>query len=233
LIVGRLPREAEARIATVAEAVGAPVFDAYATTTDRKYPPMKLALPGRHQVENAAVATAILERWSSLVGFVPTDAIVTGLTQCEWPARLEWLRLSPHGELLIDAAHNPAGAAALASYLLDAGEKLPIVFAAMADKDIEKMVGVLEPVASMFIATTPANERSRASDQLAQDIRRLVTVPVEAVASPEAAVRRALEHSPRAVAAGSIYMVGPLRARLIAGGAVSKQGSVGPESSER
>ena len=220
LVIGRLPGEAAARIAAVAAAIGAPIFDAHATPTDRDYPPMTLALAGRHQRANAAVATAILERWSALVGYVPTEAIVTGLTQCEWPARLEWLRVPPDGELLIDAAHNPAGAAALASYLLDtAGGKLPIVFAAMADKDVEKMIAVLAPVASAFVATTIPNERARASDQLADEIRRLVTVPVDAVDAPEAAVTRALEQSRRAVAAGSIYMVGPLRAKLIAAGA--------------
>ena len=220
LVIGRLPGEAAARIAKVAAAIGAPIFDAHATTTDREYPPMTLALAGRHQLENAAVATAILERWSALVGYLPTEAIVAGLTQCEWPARLEWLRIPPNGELLIDAAHNPAGAAALASYLMDSGsEKLPIVFAAMADKDVEKMIAALALVASAFVATSAANERAQPSDQLADEIRRLVTVPVEAVASPEAAVTRALELSRRAVAAGSIYMVGPLRAKLIAGGA--------------
>ena len=234
LIIGRMPREASERIAKVAAAVGAPVFDAHASPSEREYPPMTLALAGRHQLENASVATAILERWSSLVHHVPTDAIVTGLTQCDWPARLEWLRVPldslsatgrlaqdrrPHGELLIDAAHNPAGAAALASYLLDAGGRLPIVFAAMADKDAEKMIGVLEPAASAFIATSTTSERARPADQLAHDIRRIVSVPVEAVVPPEAAVARALEQSRRAVAAGSIYMVGPLRAKLIANGA--------------
>jgi folylpolyglutamate synthase/dihydropteroate synthase len=94
-----------------------------------------------------------------------------------------------------------------------------MVFAAMADKDVEKMIAPLALVASAFVATSAPNERARASDQLADEIRRLVTVPVEAIASPEAAVTRALEHSRRAVAAGSIYMVGPLRAKLIAAGA--------------
>ncbi|MFM8534039.1 MAG: bifunctional folylpolyglutamate synthase/dihydrofolate synthase, partial [Acidimicrobiia bacterium] len=62
LVIGRLPREAEARITKVAREVEAPLVDAHATTTDRKYPPLTLALPGRHQLENAAVAVAILER---------------------------------------------------------------------------------------------------------------------------------------------------------------------------
>ena len=232
LVIGRLPREAAARIATVAREVGAPIFDAHATATDRKYPPLTLALAGRHQLENAAVAVAILERWSAIVGYVPTDAIVTGLTRCEWPARLEWLRVpQDDGQLLIDAAHNPAGAAALASYLQDTGSaKLPIVFAAMADKDLKNMISALAPVAASFIATTVPHARAKTADQLAAEIRTMVSVPVDAAASPDAAVTRALEQpahrslgeggSPRAVACGSIYMVGPLRARLIAGGAV-------------
>jgi folylpolyglutamate synthase/dihydropteroate synthase len=71
----------------------------------------------------------------------------------------------------------------------------------------------------MFIATTVPHARARSADQLAGEIRRLTAVPVDAADSPEAAVARAFEHSRRAVACGSIYMVGPLRARLIAGGA--------------
>lgn len=220
LVIGRLPREAAARITKVAREAEAPVFDAHATTTDRKYPPLTLALPGRHQLENAAVAVAILERWSALVGHVSTEAIVTGLTQCEWPGRLEWLRLPPQGELLIDAAHNPAGAMALASYLQDTGSRpLPFVFAAMADKDLINMIAPLKPVASAFLATSVPHARARTADQLAAELRRMVAVPVEAFVSPVAAVARALELSRRAVACGSIYMIGPLRARLIDAGA--------------
>jgi dihydrofolate synthase/folylpolyglutamate synthase len=221
LVVGRLPTEAAARVAKVAADAGAAIMDAHATTTDRRYPPLTLALAGRHQLENAAVAVAIMERWSVMVSPVPTEAIVTGLTQCEWPARLEWLRLPGGGEVLIDAAHNPAGATALASYLQDTrSPKLPIVFAAMADKDLGGMIRALEPVASMFVATSAPHARARAAEAMAAEIRKHTgAVHVIAAATPELAVERALEHSPRAVAAGSIYMVGPLRSRLIAAGA--------------
>jgi dihydrofolate synthase/folylpolyglutamate synthase len=221
LVVGRLPKDAAARVASVAAETGAAMVDAHATTADRRYPPLTLALAGRHQLENAAVAVAIMERWSVMVSHVPTEAIVTGLTECEWPARLEWLRLPGGGELLIDAAHNPAGAAALASYLHDTSSpKLPIVFAAMADKDLGGMITALEPVASMFVATTVRHARARAPEALAADIRtHAASVHVISADTPELAVARALEHSPRAVAAGSIFMVGPLRARLIAAGA--------------
>ena len=262
LVIGKLPEEAAATVARVAHEVGAPLVDAHATTTDRTYPPLTLALPGRHQLENAAVAVAILERWSTGASYLPTDAIVTGLTKCEWPARLEWLRVPfdsqshrfatgllaqdrpTHGELLIDAAHNPAGAEALASYLQDTGSPpLPIVFAAMADKNLGKMIAALAPVARSFIATTAPHARARTADQLAAEIRGLTSVPVEADGSPLLAVLRALEQPaqrslggggpahrsfsggepPRAVACGSIYMVGPLRARLLDGGATRIQ----------
>jgi dihydrofolate synthase/folylpolyglutamate synthase len=152
---------------------------------------------------------------------VPAEAIVTGLTECEWPARLEWLRLPGGGEVLIDAAHNPAGASALASYLEDTRTpKLPIVFAAMADKDTAGMIAALAPVASLFVATTVPHQRARGEAEMAAEIRRHVRgIEVIAVAPAEAAVMRALEQAPKAVAAGSIYMIGPLRARLIESGA--------------
>jgi len=223
LIIGRLPGEAARRIATVAAAVSAPLIDAHGTTTDRVYPPLKLALPGRHQLENAAVAVAVLETWSARVSFVPTSAIVTGLTDCRWPARLEWLRLAGGGELLIDAAHNPAGAAALATYLRDTNlVPIPIVLAVMEDKDLAGMVKPLLPVASAFVATTVPHARARTAESLAAALRVLAPgLPIEVESEPETAVARALARSPRAVAAGSIYLIGPLRARLLKAGASS------------
>ena len=221
LVIGRLPAEAAARISAVAAEVGAPIVDAHAAALDPRFSSLTLALAGRHQQDNAAVAVAILEQWSKTMTTVPADAIVTGLTQCEWPGRLEWLRLPGGGELLIDAAHNPAGAAALASYLQDMHRRLPIVFAAMADKDLAGMIAPLVPVASLFVATTVPYARARGAEALADEIRQLAPgVEVATAASPDAAVARALADSPRAVAAGSIYMIGPLRARLIASGAV-------------
>ncbi len=223
LVIGRLPGEAARRIATVAAAISAPLIDAHGTTTDRVYPPLKLALAGRHQLENAAVAVAILETWSARVSSVPTAAIVTGLIACRWPARLEWLRLPDGTELLIDAAHNPAGAAALATYLQDTGTApLPIVLAVMEDKDLAGMVKPLLPVASAFVATTVRHSRARTAEGLASDLRVLAPkLAVSAEADPVAAVSHALARSRRAVAAGSIYLIGPLRATLMATGATS------------
>ncbi len=220
LVIGRLADEAAARIVKVASDVGAPIVDAHAVTEARAYP--SLALAGRHQRDNAAVAVAILETWSATVGHIAAEAILTGLTDCEWPARLEWLRLADGSEVLIDAAHNPAGAAALASYLEDIrSPRLPIVFAAMVDKDLAGMITALAPVASMFVATTVPHARARSAQGMAGEIRKHApSVEVIAADTPEAAVTRALAHARKVVAAGSIYMVGPLRARLIEAGAI-------------
>jgi len=146
---------------------------------------------------------------------------VTGLTDCRWPARLEWLRLAGGGELLIDAAHNPAGAAALATYLQDTNTApLPIVLAVMEDKDLAGMVTPLVPCASAFIATTVASARARTAEGLAASLQVLApTLPISAEAYPAKAVALAVSQSPRAVVAGSIYLIGPLRARLLEAGA--------------
>jgi dihydrofolate synthase/folylpolyglutamate synthase len=184
-------------------------------------PPVTLSLLGRHQVANAAVAVRLLESVGG--GGLPldADAVRHGLSEARWPARLEWLRTAG-GDLLIDAAHNPAGADALASYLRDAGgAALPVVLAAMQDKDVDRMVRPLIGVASRFVATTVASTRALPAEALAARIRAAAPeMSVDVVPDPGAAVQAALADAPRAVAAGSIYFVGPLRARLIESGAM-------------
>jgi len=91
---------------------------------------------------------SILQVWPQIVSLIAgtgVGAVTTGLSDCEWPGRLEWLRLPSGGEVLLDAAHNPSGASALANYLSDAQlAPLPIVFAAMRDKDVKGMLAPLQ-----------------------------------------------------------------------------------------
>ena len=72
--------------------------------------PIECPLAGRHQVENARTAVAAL----SLFG-VPAAAIRAGIAKAVWPGRLE--RVATNPDIILDGAHNPAGAAALAAYL--------------------------------------------------------------------------------------------------------------------
>jgi dihydrofolate synthase/folylpolyglutamate synthase len=238
LVLGRLAPDAAEIIDEVAGRVGAPVVIAHdgvtlhtemkngranitLTTAAAAYPPTPLALAGRHQVDNAVVAVRALETWAASRAAIDVEAVTTGLSDCEWPGRLEWLRLPDGGELLLDAAHNPSGAAALAAYLSDARTApIPIVFAAMRDKDVKGMLSPLAPLASTFIATTVASARAMDTESLASEMLRVAPeVPVESQPSADLAVAQALRRVNRAVAAGSIYLIGPLRARLLAAGA--------------
>jgi dihydrofolate synthase/folylpolyglutamate synthase len=238
LVVGAVPEEAMRTIERAAAEAGAPMVPAAGGVSlealeagrarvrahSRRWPALPvlpLSLLGRHQVANAAVAVRLLEVLDARGLPLAADAVTRGLADTRWPARLEWLR-TRDGDLLIDAAHNPAGAVALASYLVDAGgSPLPVVLAAMQDKDVNGMVRPLAGVASRFVATTVRSARALPAETLATRIRATVPgTPVTAVAEPGVAVGEALAHDPRAVAAGSIYFVGPLRARLIESGAV-------------
>jgi dihydrofolate synthase/folylpolyglutamate synthase len=239
LVVGTLPPEALRAIERVRSEAGAPPLvhaeDAVGLDTldagrarvlvrSQRWPDvpvLPLSLLGRHQVANAAVAVRLLEVLSTHGLRMDADAVARGLTEARWPARLEWLR-TPGGELLIDAAHNPAGAEALASYLHDAGRApLPVVLAAMQDKDVDGMVRPLAAVASRFVATGVATPRAFAPEALASRIAVAApATPVSAVPDARAAIDDALARDRRAVAAGSIYFIGPLRARLIESGAV-------------
>jgi dihydrofolate synthase/folylpolyglutamate synthase len=83
---------------------------------------LTLALRGRHQVANAVTAIRLLEELDARRMFViPPDAIRAGVEQVEWPARLELIERGGR-QVLIDGAHNPAGARALASYILEVFE---------------------------------------------------------------------------------------------------------------
>src|SRR5262249_30479449 len=76
-----------------------------------------LALAGRHQEESAEVAVSLLGQLADRGFGVPDEAIRAGLSRVAWPARLERFTTADGAEVLVDAAHNPAGTQALASYV--------------------------------------------------------------------------------------------------------------------
>ena len=87
------------------------------TTPRGSYDAVALALRGRHQIDNAVTAVRLLEELPAATGLrVPDDAVRTAVEGVEWPARLELRQIDGH-EILIDGAHNPGGARALAVYL--------------------------------------------------------------------------------------------------------------------
>jgi dihydrofolate synthase/folylpolyglutamate synthase len=112
-------------------------------------------LAGEHQVENAATAAVALTRLG-----VSDSAIETGIAQARWPGRLE--RISEHPEIIVDGAHNPAGARALAAYIdrFYHHRRVRLIYGAMRDKAIAEISGILFPRASQVIVTAPHQARA-------------------------------------------------------------------------
>ncbi len=133
------------------------------------YPELFLPLHGAHQAQNAAVAVAAVE---AFVGggeqALDLDVLRAGLAAVESPGRLEIVRRSP--TVLVDAAHNPAGARALRDAITDAFTfvKLVGVVAVMADKDAAEMLEVLEPVLDEVVVTRNSSPRSMRPRELGE-----------------------------------------------------------------
>lgn len=186
------------------------------TTPRADYGEITLALRGRHQADNALTAVRLLEVLPARLSRpVPDDAVRTALTGVSWPGRLEMFRWRG-ADILLDGAHNPAGARALASYLDETyGRRLPLVVGAMRDKDLGGLVAALAPIASHIVCTAAASPRAVSSAELAVVAR--ATAPGVTVvddSSPLDALARARDMGDPVVVAGSLYLVGEIRAAL-------------------
>ena len=188
-------------------------------TPTRDYGRIPLRLRGSHQVPNAVVAVRLLEHLEQFLPVGP-DAIVSGLRDVEWPGRLQMVEAESGRRVLLDAAHNPAGARALATYLKqEFPEPLPFVFGAMRDKDAALMITTLLPVAARMVMTEPHNARARSSEELAALARQVApSCRVEVVPEPKDALNRAWTECPLVCAAGSVFLVGDILSSL--GGSV-------------
>ncbi len=183
-------------------------------TPRRRYPPILLALRGRHQAGNALVAVRLLEELERLGQPVGERAIVAGLTEVSWRGRLDLMK-TPGGPVLFDGAHNPAGAAVLAAYLDEvypAG--MPMVFGAMADKDAASMLRILLPRVTRLVATRPRTPRARPAEHLAEVARQVADVEVDVVEPAIDALNRAHAFGSPVLVAGSIFLIGDLMAEL-------------------
>lgn len=183
-------------------------------TTDRAaYPIKKLGLAGEHQVENAKVAIALAEHLSERFKITKRD-VETGLRKAVNPGRLERI-----GRFLLDGAHNLGGVKALAEYLReDAAEPRTVIFAAMEDKDSRAMMNELFPLARTIVLTEAANSRSLSYKLLLKRMPHDASRErVFATDNVDSALEVASEADPDAVivVAGSLYLVGEVRKRLV------------------
>jgi len=158
-------------------------------------------LAGEHQIENAVTAALALES----LGIDPR-----GIKDARWPARLE--QVSPNPDIILDGAHNPAGARAVARYLerFYPQRRLHLIFGAMRDKSIEEIGGVLFPAAADLIFTAPSNSRAVRPESLKEIAGRGEVSPNVAEAIELA--RRRAEADDVILIAGSLFLAGEARA---------------------
>ena len=188
----------------------------------RSFERLTCPLLGRHQISNAALALGAVEMIGE-AGFRVNDAAVSkGLKEAQWEGRLEILQRSPM--LLVDGAHNAAGAAALRRAFLNdfPHRRLILVFGVLGDKDYRTMARRLLPLADRVILTRPHSERALPPDSL-RPLAEKFNKAIEVIDDPGDALRRALSLAGKddlVCAAGSLYLVGEIkrRHRIIRGG---------------
>lgn len=175
---------------------------------------LRIALLGAHQQRNLGLAVLAAE---TLVaeGFTRIDqkAITAGAAACRWPGRLEVIELTDGRKVLLDAAHNPEGAAALADFLAGLDTPVDLLFGVLTDKDAAEMLGALAPRARRLILTTPPSPRSQDPAGLLPYLKGREGVEIEP--DPARALDRLLQGDGETlVVCGSIYLIGEIRGRL-------------------
>jgi dihydrofolate synthase/folylpolyglutamate synthase len=199
-----------------------------AETPAGSLPDLRIGLLGGHQAQNAAVALAVLDalRESGELRGRPMAqldeaAIRDGLAAARWPGRLEYLPDTRFGPILLDGAHNPAGARALSHALEELKvQDVPMVIGATRGKRVTAMLRALaergpRPV---FTAITESRALPRAA-LLAAWHRAAPGAPAETSGDVEDALARAasmrLASAQPIVVAGSLYLVGAVRGLLL------------------
>ena len=192
---------------------------------------LHVPLLGQHQASNVAVADGVIAALEQTGAVTIRDAAIRrGLAAVRWPGRLELLE-HDGTVVLVDGAHNPDGMATLAHTVdvLDGalgGGPATLLLGVMRDKEIEDMLRALAAseivAASRCIATVvPETDRALPAEELAARWSAIAGGVAEAVPDANAAFDRALEYARAAggplIIAGSLYLVGYLRARLVPG----------------
>jgi dihydrofolate synthase / folylpolyglutamate synthase len=178
-------------------------------------------LAGRHQLRNIALAIATAEELGQFGFKVTPKQIEQGVRETLWPGRFQVLAPSPatHGsEMVLDVAHNPAGAWALRSALAEnfPERAVTFVFAAMRDKAIQEIAEILFPVAEHVVLTQANNPRAATTGELRAAASRTGAVLYLEETVPAALARAREVSDPKAVivVTGSIYLVGETMSAL-------------------
>ncbi len=169
---------------------------------------VRCPLPGEHQLENARTAIAALQKLK-----ISPETTAAGIGATVWPGRLE--RVSIHPEIILDGAHNPAGARALAAYMdrFYDPARVWLIYGAMRDKAVAEMTAILFPRARHVIVTAPDQARAARPESIRE-------ISEHDSITTAANLREALQRTAAASAddaifiTGSLFLVGEARALL-------------------
>jgi dihydrofolate synthase / folylpolyglutamate synthase len=176
---------------------------------------LRLPLPGLHQRANAAVALGTVQILQPVLK-VSATALRAGLSTVDWPGRLQLITRPDGQKILLDGAHNPAGAQMLAAALEQyfPSEKAALVLGILQDKDWAAMCRLLAPFARKVLLVPVHSERTAQPHELAQACKsaNAAAEVAELGSLPEALQRTAAD--PFVVIAGSLYLVGEAMEKL-------------------
>jgi dihydrofolate synthase/folylpolyglutamate synthase len=174
---------------------------------------LRAPLTGKFQIMNTAAAVLAASRLVEEGFEIPRRCIAQGLRDTVWRGRLE--QLLPQPLVLLDGAHNPAAAQALAAFVRDelAGRRLRLVYASMRDKAIREIGAILFPLAAEVYLTAPDHPRAAKPEEILATVApRPSPVLLEPV--PARALERACaasEGTDVVLVAGSLYLVGAIK----------------------
>ncbi|MCK6521719.1 bifunctional folylpolyglutamate synthase/dihydrofolate synthase [Myxococcota bacterium] len=223
MVVGPLPKDALSAVRVMAKERGCPLtvagidYRVEGSPDDFSYRSARLSLSGlscglggAHQVENAGVALATLERWSERRPELAVNeaALRAGLKAAQNPGRFEWLA----DDLLVDGAHNVDGARALASALAALPRDRPrtLLLGASKDKDVRAIAAALRPMVDRVLTTSCAHPRAMMPGEVAERLVGL-GVPVLPAGPIEDALPTAREGRGLVIVAGSLFLAGAAR----------------------
>jgi dihydrofolate synthase / folylpolyglutamate synthase len=170
-------------------------------------------LAGRFQLQNAMNAVAAAALLQERKYRISDDHIVKGIASAKWPGRIE--KLHSHPDVYLDGAHNPSAARELARFMAEnfKGRKVYLVYAAMRDKAVDEVTGLLFPQVQEVIFTEAGTPRAISAAQLEQiaghHVARYSVIP-----DPERAVEAAFAKAKPddvILITGSLYLVGQVR----------------------
>jgi dihydrofolate synthase/folylpolyglutamate synthase len=182
------------------------------------YHQLAVPLAGQYQAVNAATALGVIEILRHKHGVKITDAdLRAGLARSSWPARLELLHQNP--QVLVDVSHNYDGSRTLSAALKEIYEyrKLILVMGMLGDKEREKVVAELAPLASLVIITKPLSPRAGDWQELALEARKYTSQVRVIEEIPQAVEAALMEAGPDDLVCitGSFYMVSDARSFLL------------------